>query len=257
MSRLNSFLKTYGFYIDKKIIKPHEYDFADYKNSDLEKLEHHKSYLKEIENEEENRLNLIESKTSQMISQTGLIFALLSLFIPFIIDKVLDFNFLLKTLFIIFLAIAYLAYILTITNALKNFNVKNFNYVKKSPITILIKQKLDIKSFTKMEIRDSLQAINNNAVINNLKATNLISAYNTFRLGNILTSILVLFLCTSLLFVKPKPSNINLGSPIQIELFNDYIEVLKEQNLLLKEELNRKKQDTTRQSTTGNILYIP
>lgn len=244
MPRLKSFLQTFGFYTNKELIKPHKYDFSNYKNLKSTKLDLHKAYLKEIEEEQNSRLNLIESKTSQMISQTGLIFALLSLFIPFIIDKVLDFDFILKAVFIITLASAYLFYILTINNALKNFNVKDFNYVKKSPMSILNQQKLEVDEFIKMEIKDSLLAINNNTAINNLKATNLISAYNTFRFGNILTSLLVLFLCVSLLFIKPKPNEINIGNPVEIEQFKEYIEILKEQNLILREQLNKEQIDT-------------
>lgn len=252
MTKLKSFFQSFGLFIKLEFQKPYNYITSDYTNSEEKKLELHKVYLKEIENEENKRLNVIENKTSLLISQTGLIFSLLSLFIPFIINKVLDFDLYLKILFIIVLAFAYLFYILTINNALKNFNVKRFNYVKNSPGSVLSQQELSVKKFLKMEIKDSLTAINNNIAINNVKASNLIFAYNSFRFGNIFTSVLVLFLCASLLFINSKPEEIRIENPIEIKQFKEYIETLKEQNLKLKEELKTKQKDTTEINTTGN-----
>lgn len=246
MSKLKSLIQSFGFFSQRTFIKPYDYKVSDYVNSEHKKLDLHKAYLKEIENEENNRLNIIENKTSQIISQTGLIFSLLSLFIPFIIDKVLDFNLYLKSIFIIVLAFAYLFYILTINNALRNFNVKKFNYIKNSPISIINQQNLKVEEFMKMEIKDSLLAIKNNISINNLKASNLISAYNSFRFGNIFTSILVIFLCASLLFIEPKSNAIKLENPIEIKQFEEYIETLKEQNKILKEEIERTQIDATK-----------
>lgn len=237
MTKLKLLFQSFGLFKKLEFRKPYNYNSSSYINSKEKKLELHKAYLKEIENEENNRLNIIENKTSQLISQTGLIFSLLSLFIPFIIDKVLDFNLLLKVLFIIVLALAYLFYILTINNALKNFNVKNFNYGKNSPSSVLRQQELSVKNFLKMEIKDSLDTINNNIAVNNVKATNLITAFNSFRYGNILTSVLVVFLCASLLFINSKSEKIKNENLLEIKQFKEHIETLKEQNLILKEQL--------------------
>ena len=255
MTKLKLLFQSFGLFKKLEFQKPYNYNINDYTNSKEKKLELHKAYLKEIENEENNRLNVIENKTSQLIAQTGLIFSLLSLFIPFIIDKVLDFNLILKILFIIVLALAYLFYILTINNALKNFNVKKFNYGKNSPNSVLSQQEISIKKFLKMEIKDSLFTINNNIAINNVKATNLITAYNSFRFGNIFTSILVVFLCASLLFINSKPEEIKIENPIEIKEFKEYIETLKEQNLILRERIENQKNDTIEKSTTGNNVY--
>lgn len=255
MTKLKSILQSFGLFKKLESQKPYNYNINNYTNSKKKKLELHKVYLKEIENEENNRLNVIENKTSQLIAQTGLIFSLLSLFIPFIIDKVLDFNLILKILFIIVLALAYLFYILTINNALKNFNVKKFNYSKNSPNSVLSQQEISIKKFLKMEIKDSLITINNNIAINNVKATNLITAYNSFRFGNIFTSILVVFLCASLLFINSKPEEIKIESPVEIKEFKEYIETLQEQNLIQRERAENQKNDTIEKSTTGNNVY--
>lgn len=252
MTKLKLLFQSFGLFTKLKFQKPYNYDVNKYTNSKERKLELHKTYLKEIENEENKRLNIIENKTSQLISQTGLIFSLLSLFIPFIIDKVLDLNVILKILFIIVLVFAYLFYILTINNAIKNFNVKNFKYGKNSPNSILSQQELSIKKFMIMEIKDSLITINNNIAINNVKATNLISAFNSFRFGNILTSMLVVFLCFSLLFLNSKREEIEIRNPIEIKQFNEYIEALNEQNRILIEERKTEKAELIEESTIND-----
>lgn len=226
MPSFRSIFQSFGLFNKLEFQKPYDYNISEYNNSEERKLELHKTYLKEIENEENNRLNIIENKTSLLISQTGLIFSLLSLFIPFIIDKVLDFNLYIKLLFISVLALAYLFYILTIHNALINFNVRRFKYVKNSPTSVLNQQELSIVLFLQMEIKDLLTAINNNISINNVKASNLICAYNSFRLGNILTSLLVVFLCASLLFINSKPAEVRIENPIEIKQFNEYFKTL-------------------------------
>ena len=59
-----------------------------------------------------------------------------------------------------------------------------------------------------------------------------------------MTSILVVFLCASLLFINSKTEEIKIENPIEIKQFNEYIETLKEQNLILKEQLRIEKKDT-------------
>ena len=54
---------TLTFFKKLEFQKPYNYDINDYTNSKEKQLELHKAYLKEIENEENNRLNVIENKT--------------------------------------------------------------------------------------------------------------------------------------------------------------------------------------------------
>lgn len=198
--------------------KPFDYDKNNYHNLKREQLELHKSYLKEMEAEENTRLEMIENKTAQLVSQTGLVFALLSLFVPFIVDTVLNSHMIFRVAFILLLIICFLCYISAIINSLKNFNVKKFNYGYKSPTTILNHQSLSKKKFMQMEIKDALYCINNNIEMNNRKATHLLRGYHFFKFGMVSTAILVVFLCVSLLFMDSEESENGTKQPMEIQI---------------------------------------
>ncbi|NOT74959.1 MAG: hypothetical protein HOP08_08515 [Cyclobacteriaceae bacterium] len=123
----------------------------------------------------------------------------------------------LKILFLILLFLAFTAYFLTIHHAIANYNVKNFIYSKSSPNNVLKYQKESTNEFKKIEIQDLLYSINQNEFTNNRKADNLIYSYRAFKVGNLLTAILVLILCSSLLFVKNEVESIRIANPIKIE----------------------------------------
>lgn len=85
---MKTYLNKFGLWLDKDDVNPYSYSVEDYSTTDKDKIKTHKEFLKSIEAEENSRLGLIENKTSQLVSQTGIIFSLLSLFIPIFIDKV-------------------------------------------------------------------------------------------------------------------------------------------------------------------------
>ena len=58
-----------------------------YQDQDNDRPEAHMNFLKTLLDNENRRLELIESKSTQLIGQTGLIFSLLSLFVPLLADK--------------------------------------------------------------------------------------------------------------------------------------------------------------------------
>lgn len=205
---MKKFLNKYGLFLDKQDINPYSYSINDYiTTGDTEKLKTHLEFLKGIESEENNRLSIIENKTSQLVSQTGIIFSLLSLFIPIFIDKVTEQHWGIRLFFLIILVIAFLFYMLTIRNAIKNYNVKNFIYSKSSPINVINHQSKSVDEFNVIEIKDLLYGANQNLKTNNVKATNLIHAYHAFKIANVATAILVVLICTLLLFIKPKSEN--------------------------------------------------
>jgi hypothetical protein len=210
--------------------KPFDYDKDDYENLKKGQLELHKDYLKDMELEENARLGTIENKTSQLVSQTGLVFALLSLFVPFIVDIVFKLHIGFRILFIVLLICCFLAYIFAFVNSLKNFNVKKFEYGYKSPLTILKHQSLGEKKFLQMEIRDALYCINKNIEVNNRKATNLIRGYHFFKFGIISTSILVVFLCSTLLFTDAEKNKIVIEKPIEINSLKEHLDYIKDKD---------------------------
>lgn len=185
------------------------------KNKDDDKLKLHRDFLKSLEAEENNRLTLIENKTTQMIAQTSVIFALLSLAIPLVIDKV-DALYL-KLLVFLPLVLAFVFYLLTIHNAAKNFNVKKFKYSRSLPTNVIKLKDAPAEDFLIEEINDLLYSTKTNLEINNVKASNLIYSYNCFKIANLFTAILGIVLCVSLLFINQKKDPITIENPIRIE----------------------------------------
>jgi hypothetical protein len=233
------------FYIHDET-NPYSYNPAEYKIVDCkEKIEVHKNYLKHFEDEESSRLTIIEGKTSQLISQTGIIFSLLSLFVPILIEKVTELHFTLKLLLLTLLILAFCFYMLTITNALKNFNVKNFTYSKPSPKNVLNLQNESLATFYAEEVRDLLYCINENVKINNKKATNLLHSYNSFRIANASTGILVAVFSIVILFFKSKKEGLIIDRPIKIENFESSIYRLTKALTVKKDTVYLKNKDTT------------
>lgn len=219
-------LNAFGLFVRENNALPYNYTTNEYTVTASDKIKVHRDFLKSIEAEENARLGLIEAKTSQVISQTGIIFSLLSLFIPIFIDKITSESIIIKVIFIFFLISSYFFYILTIYNAVKNYNIKKFIYSKSSPTNVITYQNLEPDEFYRVEVKDLLYSININLSTNNQKATNLIYAYNSFRLGNIFTAFLGVFLCLLLLFSKPDDKSVNIVNPVEIHNFEPLMNTL-------------------------------
>lgn len=214
IGKIHSFAEPYNY-----IIK--EYDLSD--SSDNDKIELHRDFLKSLIDEENNRQNSIENKTSQIISQTSIIFSLVGLFIPVIIDKSGETNLFLRILIIIMVVVAFIFYFLSISNALKNFDVIKFKYATPSPLNVFTFKNKSIEDFNSELVRDYLYCINKNIVLNNIKATNLLHSHNTFRLANATTAITIICLCIGIFFIKDKDAVIKIKNPIKIEKIDSII----------------------------------
>lgn len=112
--------------------------------------------MKEIERKEDERLSVIDTKTSQMITFSGIIFSALSLFIPILIGKVADQSLYGRVLFIIILILTFVFYILTIYNAAKNYNIGKFIYSGSDPNNVIKYQNKKANKFISIEIQDLL-----------------------------------------------------------------------------------------------------
>lgn len=217
------FFTSIGMIPIKENTEPLGYDYKDYdlkKDIDVEKIIQHKEFLKSLLEEENNRLGYIENKTSQIISQTSIVFSLVGLFVPLIIDRFEDASLYLKILIIILLLLTFSFYLLAITNALKNFDVKKFKYPYANLTTVLNSKDKSIAEFNSELVRDYLYCINKTIQINNLKATNLLHGYKSFKLGNFSTGIIVIIVCSMLLFTKSEESYVNIKNPIEIKDFD-------------------------------------
>ncbi|KUJ56719.1 hypothetical protein [Chryseobacterium aquaticum] len=235
------FLKSIGFY-NTVATNPFNYIYSDYENipDNDDKVIQHKEFLKNLLDEERARLENIEGKTTQLISQTSLIISLISLFIPILLEKSNDLSFLIKIFFVTILISTYFFYILTIINALKNYNIKKFQYSFPNPTNVLIFKDKPINKFNEEVIRDYLYSININQKLNNVKGSNVLYSYNSFKVANILLSFLVISVCFISFFQKNENQKIEIISPVKIKL-ND---PLKLENRLIKDTIYIIQRDT-------------
>lgn len=226
MNKIDIFFKSIGISVIRDYPKPFSYNFNDYDLKDKlnsEKITLHKDFLKTSLEEENNRLGFIESKTSQIISQTSIVFSLIGLFIPIIIEKFGDTFLWIKIILIILILLAFAFYLLSITNALKNFNVNEFRYPVPYPGNVLDFKDKSIEEFNSEIIRDYLYCVNETIVLNNKKATNLLHAYKTFKLGNFITGILVLCVCCLIMFLNSKQPKISIENPIKVDKLEEMV----------------------------------
>lgn len=218
LNRLKKILQSLGLRSINMHNSVANYKPADYLQSNDEKTtEAHLIFLNRLNDEENGRLTLIESKTSQLISQTGIIFSLLSLFVPLLIDKVSDIPIWTKAILLALLLLAFLCYILTISNSLKNFKITNFRYSSPSAKNVINLQNKPVSEFYHEVIRDLLHGLQENKKLNNVKATNLLHSYNSFKTANALTAVLVSCFCITLLFVKQPDSAIRIKDAVKVE----------------------------------------
>lgn len=217
---ISSFLQSIGLYSIKrnessKSLNHKDYDLSEKEES--EKINQHKEFLKSVLEQENSRLGYIENKTSQIISQTSIVFSLLSLFVPIIVDKFENENIYLKTLIIIILLLTFSFYLLAISNALKNFDLIKFKYPYSGSANVLNFKNNTLAEFNAELVRDFLYCIDRSIEINNEKATNLLHAYKSFKLGNLSTGIIVIFICSMLLFIKSEDYGVIIKKPIEIK----------------------------------------
>jgi hypothetical protein len=208
--------KYLGFFVNEIQTNPYNLD-VEYDSSDLPKLTHHRDYLKEIEKSEHDRLDKIENKTSQIVAQTGVIFSLLSLFVPLFFDTLSNQPLPFRILFFSLLTLSFLFYVCTIHHSIKIYNIKNYKYGKASPTTVLNLKGETIENFVRTEVKDLLYIINRNTKTNNIVGDNLIYAYRSFQIANICTALLGGLLCFSLLFVEPEQSTTQIKGTVKIE----------------------------------------
>jgi len=220
--KLRAFLESLGIITIKEYAQPFDYDYRDYdlaSMNQMEKIQVHKEFLLSALQEENNRLNYVENKTTQIISQTSIVFSLVGLIIPIVIDRFDDIYFSIRVILILLLISGFFMYLLSISNALKNFNIKNFKYPYANPANVIDLKDKSIAEFNSELIRDYLYSINKTVHINNVKGSNLLHAYKSFKIANYITGIIVILICFLILFTKQKEniSRIKIENPIEIK----------------------------------------
>jgi ABC-type Fe3+-siderophore transport system permease subunit len=210
-------LNFLGLTLAKDNLNSDSFDPCEYKAIEETRIKVHKELLESLEKKEVDRLTIIDTKTSQIITYTGIIFSALSLFIPILLAKIVEHNLILRVAFIVIMIFAFLFYALAIHNAIRNYNVGNFPYSRSDPRNVIKYQDKSSNEFTSIEIQDLLYSYNLNSKSNDKKADNLIYAYRTFRIANILTAIMGILICSALLFTKSDVKEGLIRNSVKIE----------------------------------------
>ena len=241
-TKVKKVFRSVGLYLKEDDSYPESLDASSYQLVEDEiKIRAHLDFLSSLAENEENRLNSIESKTSQLIAQTGIIFSLLGLFIPIIMDKASAFQLWIKVILLLLLLIAFFFYLLTIHNALRNYQINKFNYSRPGANNVLEFMNNTVEEFHAETVRDLLSCIKKNAHINNKKGTNLLHSYKAFKIANLTTGILVGLFSISILFLDERKETVSLEGPVEIRKMDVIIRQLDRLDKHMKLE---KKKDT-------------
>jgi predicted S18 family serine protease len=131
----------------------------------------------------------------------------------------------------------------TINNALKNFKVNDFNYIKPSPKNVITFQNKPTAEFYNEVIQDLIDGLNANSEINNKKATNLLHSYKSFKLANLIMAVLVAFFCLTIFFFKAKQSKVTVSGTVKVEhldsAMTEILNTIKIQNELLRTAIQK------------------
>ena len=208
---LNKFNKYFGLVKEEeiKVTYPETFEFTD-------NLELKTDYLKILDAQEGSRQTTIESKTSQLIGQTSIIFSILSLFISNYVSKFNSLPFAIKGTLIILFLFSLLLYLSTIFQATKYLNIHKYIYGQRSVSTVRMKFPTET-DFKIEEIKDLIYSIERNTLVNNQKCNNLIYAYRSFRIATIGVGLLsVLLISLGYFASKEETAKVNIESPISI-----------------------------------------
>jgi hypothetical protein len=197
-------------------------------------LTEHRDYLLHLEDGEEKRLEGIESKTTQLIAQSGIVFSLLSIFIPILVEKSADIFLLYRIVIFVLLLISISFYILSIINAAKNYLVNRYQYAAPTPETVIEFGARTKEAFLSEQIKDLIKTIKVGKHQNNRKASNLIHSSRSFQVANVFSAILVIIFALVLFNRKSEVEPTVIKNPLKIEGMDSLIKAIKEQDLKLR-----------------------
>ncbi len=220
---------------DKKLIEYSENRLATQKN-DLDDISYNE-YSKLLDgalSEERERLNSVESKALQIVSQTSIVIAIIGFFAPFALDQLLSNSKLIKAIFIIGLLLVALLFLYAIICSLRNFNLSKFIFVRGSGSTVIDHSHGKISKLNYEIINDKILELRAATHSVNAKASNVIYSFRAFKMAIIILVIYVIGYSCSLFFIQEKNKKIELGKesidnlkktfPIRQPVINVYID---------------------------------
>lgn len=237
----------FGFVKDKEIdaVYPDSFDLRD--NLDL-KIE----YLKALDDRENERRTSIDTKTSQLIGQTAIIFSIVSLFISNFISKFGTWPLLVQVLLISVFMLTLWLYLMTIIKATEYLNIHKYSYGQRSTTTVS-KIFETSEDFQIEEIKDVIYAIERNTQVTNLKCNNLVYAHRFFRFGTIMVGVLAgLMILTAYITPAKQDTVIKIDQPLKVEHMDSISNYIKQLSGKLPSAKPAAPIDTARKPVTAN-----
>lgn len=162
----------------------------------------HLALLTKLKEDEQNRLNSIETKISILLSQSSILFALISFFAPLFSDALNDMNDIYKVIVSLFFSISYLFFLGCILVASRIFGLDKFVYIRQSASSVIDPVFIDKELFISNQVKSLIKEINHTIEINNKKASILIYSNRLFISGFITSGLFSIVVCLSLLYIK-------------------------------------------------------
>lgn len=166
-------------------------------------------YVTDLDKKQSQRLETIETKTSQLIGQSSVVLSLIGLFIPLFFDKLNDLPAIWKIILILGFTITVFHFVLSIWQALKMFEVDKTRFMNGATSTITKKTRhLKKNGFINEQINDYIRIVNHNNSATNKIAGNLVYASRCFKIGIISLSFFIIIIISASFFIKDKAQQV-------------------------------------------------
>jgi hypothetical protein len=188
---------------------PETYSFTDTIDEKLE-------YLRSIEGQEQARMTVIESKTSQLIGMTSIIFTLIGLFVTNYLTKLNSLPNWIQIVLIVLFLLSLAFYVNTIFQASRYLEVNKHFYGQKSTSTVS-KEFENANAFKIEEIKDLIYIIQRNTKVTNLKINYLLYGYRSFKIATLgVGALSIIMLVGGKFSGKNTPNEVEIIQPVTI-----------------------------------------
>lgn len=227
---------------EKKRAEKYDAGLSSYRYTD-ELSDAHISFLDQVVEDENSRQSIIESKLAQIVGQSGVIFALIALFAPLFYDNLNELPMGWRIVVLVSFGIGFLFFLLSIIQATKSFNIRNFVYSRPDVESVLSKDHASKGRFIQQIVVDKIKGLPINVHSNSLKGNLLLYAYRSFIVGFISIGILGAIITSTFLFREKTPSVVVIEESAGVKQLTDQVTGMEarltEINTVLSEQRRR------------------
>lgn len=172
-------------------------------------------YLERLFDQEEDRRKTIDGKLTSLVGQSGIVFTVSSLILPFLYNKADSINSCLLIFISVFYFLIFALFIASILFASQIFNISSYNYMIGGPD--IVKTNDDEDKMKKEEIQDLQESIEHNVKLNDKKGSILILSGKFFAAGLSLISIIIILSFIGIYTSKSKSDEVKIVNQISLE----------------------------------------